>query len=205
MQLEKTVGSSPGGIWEEIAFNFKSWELCLFGERMTSLSSYVSEISFTWREIITAKAWSQPPIPQQLERHSVNLSLLRPGVKTHMGRRQVWSPRLLQLRCRLASSAQGPPAGPYPKGKYSTKQGPAGQHLAHPLPDVSPGTVCSFYKQTMAEMKSPLFWEEPGHNFSLFFQRFLHLFGRVFSPADTFCWRDWIFMNSYVWQQSSLR
>jgi len=48
---------------------------------MTSLSSYVSEKGFMWTEIITAKAWSQPPTPQQLERHSVSLSLLRPGVK----------------------------------------------------------------------------------------------------------------------------
>lgn len=30
MQPEKTLGSSPGGIQEEIAFDFKSWELCLF-------------------------------------------------------------------------------------------------------------------------------------------------------------------------------
>lgn len=34
--------------------------------------------------------------------------------------------------------------------------------------------MCSFYKQTMAEMKNQLVWEEPGHNVNLF-QRFLLL------------------------------
>lgn len=53
--------------------------------RITSWSSYVSEEGVMQREMITAKAWSQPPTLQHLERHSVGLSLLRPGVKHKWG------------------------------------------------------------------------------------------------------------------------
>ena len=108
---------------------------------MTSLSSYVSEKGFMWREIITAKAWSQPPTPQWLERHTVSLSLLRPGVK-HTWREDKFNlPALCSSGVGWLVRAQGLPASRHPTSKCSMQQGAEGHSLVHLLAHVSPGTV----------------------------------------------------------------
>lgn len=161
MQPEKTVGSSPGGIQEEIAFDLRARNSVYLRGRITSWSSYGTKKHFMQREIITAKAWSQPLTLLQPERHSVSLSLPRPGAE------HTWGEGNLDLPdwCELTPMAQCPSGGPHSKTKCSMQQGSTAFPSAHTFQHCE---YCVLLLQAETKTQNRLMWEKPGSNFNLF-------------------------------------